>query len=359
MTRRIMMNRYLAALIVVAFLCSSALVITPHVVGQTLDVSLATVRLHRTATVSRNDYRSRVRLVEEQTGRTLTDTQRKQLLDAMIDAELMLQDAEELSVRIRDQDIEGSLEQQRTLISQQSGQQVSERQFRELIEGQTGLTWAEYRKQVRERLVQEAYVLRTKRELFAAIKEPSDDEVRSFYEQNATQFTNPAIAHVEFLLLRTDNISESQANERQEKANQLLRTIGKSDAEFESQKQLSLDDPSFSANEALLLRENRQQAEIYGAAFMKKAFQLEGGEIAPTVVESRLGYHIMRVIEKRNPKVLLLADPILPGQQTTVKNQIQNQLLVQRQQAVLQQAVREVIADLRTRADINTFPDRL
>lgn len=329
------------------------------ITSQALDASLATVRLHKTSTISRNEHRNRVELVEAQTGRSLSDEQKLQLLDAMIDAELMLQDAMNVDIRVREQEIDASLEQQRTLLSRQSGQPISEGQFKELIEQQTGLQWNIYRQQVKERLLQESYVLRAKRELFAAIKEPTDSAVRTFYEQNATQFTNPAIVHVEFLLLRTDNVSQAEASARNARATEILRTIGGSSSEFESQKQGSLDDPSFSANEIILLRENRQQLDIYGAAFMRQVFELEERKIAPTVVESKLGYHIIRVIDKREPKILLLSDPILPGQTVTVQSQIRNQLLVQKQQEVLQKAVREVIADLRNRADIKTFPDRL
>lgn len=347
----------LKRIMAVTLLCVS-IALPLSVSSQALDRSLATVRLHTTANVSRNEYRLRLALVEEQSSQKLTRSQQEQLLDAMIDAELILQDAKKLNIRVRDQDIDSSIEQQRAVLSQQTGQPISERQLRDLIEEQTGLDWTAYQQQVRNRLIQEMYVLRVKRELFSSVKEPADAEVKRFYEQNATQFTNPAIVHMEFLLLRIDNVSESEAKARETKARALHRTATASTDAFEGQKRASLDDPTVSATEVILLRENRQQARLYGPAFIREAFDLEEG-FAPSVVESKLGYHVIRVLDTRSPKVLLLGDPILPGQSVTVSDQIRNRLLLERQQAVLQQAVQEAVSDLRARAEIKTFLDRL
>ena len=329
------------------------------VAAQQLDRTLATVRLHNTANISRNEYRRRLSLVEQQTARKLNDAQQKQLLDAMIDAELIMQDAKQLNIRARDQEVDDSIEQQRGLLAQQSGQPVSEQQFRNLIQEQTGIGWEEYRTQVQDRLIQEKYVLRVKRDLFASIKEPTDNEVRTFYEQNATQFTNPAIAHIEFLLLRTDNVSQAESDRLKTRARQLQRAATRSVSAFEEQKSASLNDTDVRATETILLRDNRQQADIYGPAFVRQVFELKDGAFAPAVLESKVGFHVLRVIERRKPKVLLLNDPILPGQSITVKSQIRNRLLLQQQQETLQQAVQETISDLRARAEIKTFLDRI
>ena len=206
--------------------------------GQTLDRSLATVRLHRTGSISRNEYLYRVELLEEQTNRTLTQDQKEQLLDAMINAELLMQDAENINIRVRDDEIATNIEQQQRLLAQQSGQQITERQFRNIIEEQTNISWDEYQEQVKNRLIQEKYVLRVKRELFASLKRTQcEADVESFYDQNATQFTNPSIVHLEFLLVRTDNVSEVDREVRRKKAQDLYLAATKSLSAFEEEKQ--------------------------------------------------------------------------------------------------------------------------
>jgi len=222
------------------------------------------VRLHHTANISRNKYLQRVELLEEQTNRALTQSQKEQLLDAMINAELIMQDAENINVRVRDEEVEENIAQQRELLARQSGQSISEQQFRNLIEEQTKIQWEDYKEQVLNRLIQEKYVLRVKRQLFTSIREPTESEIEAFYEQNATQFTNPSIVHLDFLLVSTNNISEEDREARKEKASEVHRLATRSGSAFEEQKSASLDDALVIAGEVILLRDNEQQAETYG-----------------------------------------------------------------------------------------------
>ena len=92
---------------------------------------------------------------------------------------------------------------------------------------------------------------------------------------------------------------------------------------------------------------------------LRRRLHSQKDQFASSILESNLGYHVVRVIDKRAPKVLLLDDPILPGQSTTVRNQIRNRLLLEKQQETLQQAVQEAVNDLRERAEINTFVERI
>ncbi len=323
--------------------------------AQELDRTVAVIRLHETTNISRSELRRRTSLLEEQVGRPLSESETDQLLEAMVSAELLKMEAEKLSIRVTDSEIDRTISQQRQILAQQNNQPIESDQFRRIIEEQTNIGWDDYREQIKNRLVQEKYIFQTNRELFSAIRPPTSEEIENYYDSNATQFTNPAIVHVQFLLIPTRNVSDSERESRRSEANELLQSSTASLAAFEQARKNSLDQPNITAGEVLLLRGNDTQGELYGNAFVNSLFELEGENFVPRIIESRLGFHVVRVIDRRAPKILDLDDPVLPGQSTTVRDQVSNRLLLEKQQEVLRQAVSDSLEDLRERADVTIY----
>ena len=327
--------------------------------SQELDRTVAIVRLHQTVNISRNELRRRTSLLEEQLDRDLTRSETDQLLDAMVSAELLKQDAEKMSITVSDTDINRSITQQRELLGQQARREISQTEFRRLIEEQTKIAWNDYREQVKNRLIQEKYIFRAKGDLLSSIQEPTAREMENYYDRNATEFTNPAIVQIQFLLVSTQNISDSERRRRRSLAEDLLKDATKSVSAFDRARQDSLDNPNVDATEVLILRDNELQSQAYGSAFINAIFALSNNSFGKDVIESKLGYHIVRVIDKRAPKVLLLDDPVLPGQNITVRDQVRNLLLLEKQQDTIRQAVAESLDELRNQADIQLFPNNI
>jgi parvulin-like peptidyl-prolyl isomerase len=199
-----------------------------------------------------------------------------------------------------------------------------------------------------------------KRSVLEDIGAPSEQEIRSFYEDNATRFTNPAMVRFQHLFVDTRNLSDDEIEEKRERARELYRAIEQGEKSFDQLLDESLDDPSFSGGDfGYLMRESQQDRNLLGQDFIQSVFALEEGQMSDGLLESNVGFHIVRVTNRRQPRVLALNDPLLPGQSTTVRDQIRNYLLANQQQRAFQQALQEVVSDLREDAEITVYEENL
>ncbi len=330
------------------------LIPTASVSTQILDQPVAVVRLTETVNVGQRELRRQVELLERQLGRDLTAENRRELLDAQIAEVLLSQAAERENVRVTQEEVDQAIAQQKAAL----GRPVTDDQFRELVVRESGIPWDEYQQEVRERLIQERYILEKKRSVIQDVTPPTEAEIERFYEENATQFSNPAMVRFSHLFVDTRNLSNQEKQERRERAEELYRRIRSGAASFEDLIEESLDDATFSGGDfGYLLRQDPQSQRLLGADFVEGVFSVEEGQVSNGVLESNVGFHIVKIVNKRRPRILELSDPVLPGQNTTVRDQIRNYLLNSRQQRAFQRAIQEVVDELREEAEITVFEE--
>lgn len=323
--------------------------------AQILDKPVAIVRLTETVNIGQRELRNQVQLLEQQLGRQLSEAQRREVLDAQIGEILISQAAARQNIRVTEEEINRAIQTQR----QSLGQPVSDSQFRQFIQEQLDLTWEEYVQQITDRLIQEKFVVENKRQMINEVEPPQQNAVRAFYEENATQFTNPAMVRFNQLFFDTRNRSEAQVAAARQRANELRQALRSGQSSFQELMNASLDDASYSGGDfGFLLRNDPQARSLLGRRFVESVFSLDEGEVS-TVIESNIGFHIVEITNRRSPRVLSLNDPILPGQSVTVRDQIENYLMGQQQQRNFQRAVEEVMEELREEAEVELFEQNL
>lgn len=324
--------------------------------AQILDQPVAVVRLTETVNIGQRELRQQARLLEQQLGRELTLENRKELLEAQIAEVLLKQAARRENIRVTDSEINQAISQQR----QSLGQPVSDDQFRRIVEQQMGLGWSEYRDQIRERLLQEKYVLEKRRSLLESASAPTDREIRSFYEDNATQFTNPTMVRFKHVFIDTRNLAGDQKAQRRRLADDLLRSVRNGAKTMDQLIDESDDDARFAGGDfGYLVRQESQQSQVLGRSFVNAVFDMEEGQIAREVLESHVGYHIVQVTHRRSARLLQLDDPVFPGQSVTVRDQIRNYLAADSQQRAFERAINEVVDELRAEAEVTVYEDNL
>jgi hypothetical protein len=156
----------------------------------------------------------------------------------------------------------------------------------------------------------------------------------------------------------TRQSSQSEIEEQRETIEQLYQDIASGSESFDELVDSAVDDASYSAGDfGYLMRQDAANRQLLGRDFIDEVFSLDEGALSDGILESNVGFHIVRVRNKRRARILDLEDPILPGENITVRDQIRNFLVSNEQQRAFQQALDEVVQDLRDRADIQIYDE--
>ncbi|HID96449.1 MAG TPA: hypothetical protein EYP53_10410 [Candidatus Latescibacteria bacterium] len=215
---------------------------------------------------------------------------KKELLEAMINDRVLLIKAKRDSIVIKDREINDALNEELERIKGQfSSPQEYERQLK-----REGLTERELRKRYREEI--KNYLLKQK--VMASLAQGitvSRREVVDFFRANADSLPRqPEMVNISHILLKP-SVDREQAYQR---IQQLLERI-RSGEDFDMLAQEYSEDPG-SAGEGGDLGWFTRGTML--PEFEEVAFSLEPGQISD-VVETDLGYHIIKVEEKDGDKV--------------------------------------------------------
>ncbi|MFW5800880.1 MAG: peptidyl-prolyl cis-trans isomerase [Spirochaeta sp.] len=323
--------------------------------AQVLDTPVATVRLTETSVISQRQLREDVRVFEQQLRQSLSEQQRREVLDAKINEILLKQGAQRENIQVTDSEVNSAINQQRS----QLGAQVSDAQFRQLVENQTGMNYEQYRQEIRNTLIQQRFVAQEKQDIFDQLEEPSDDEIQSVYEENETSFINPSMRGFTHIFFDTRNADDEKADELRQRADSLYREIRNGDRTFQQAVNYANDSNDIQAGDFGYIQRGDEQAQnLLGQDFIDAVFRLEVEQVS-RVIESNLGYHIVRVTDSRSPRLLGLEDPVYPGQSLTVRQHISQYIMQEEQQGLLERALEELVSELRDEADISVFEENL
>ena len=327
--------------------------------AQVLDQPVAIVRLTETVNIGLREIEGQLAVFEQQLGRELEAGEKQQILDALINDELLLQAAGRASVRVTQEEIQNYLSVQRQQWSQALGEMLTEEQFRRQVEQQTGESWSQFVSDVTDELIKLKYVREQKADVFQSLGGVTEAEVRDFYDEQETSFTNPAMVSFRHVYADLSGKSDEERTRARELLERYRQQIRNGSLTFEELERRALDDASISVdNFGYLMRNDARSQQLLGRAFIQTMFGLDEGEVGG-VYESNVALHIVFVTDKRSARILGLDDPILPGQNITVRQQIRSQLAAQKEQQALARAVEGVVADLRDEAEVTVYDQNL
>ena len=337
-----------------------SLLISTVVYADILSKPLASVNLIRPELVSSFDIDQKIEQYNKQllnSGMPIQNISRTDMLESIISSILIAQAAEKSGLSISDIDINRVIQAQKKSAEGQLGQKISDEQFKQLIIRQTASTWELYLSGIKEQLLQQTYITQNKKSLFENIKVPGKNEIENKYNENLQYFFNPEYVRVSmiFIPVLNKNVEESDlAKKKLEKAYLELKNGS-----------ISFDDAvlTYSEEESMkyrggdigyIGRDNRNLKLQLGDDFFNKLFKLDLNAISE-VLESNSGYHVVKITEKIEPKLLTLDDQITPDNPLLVKDYIKDGILQENQQKVLSLALQEINSDLREQAEIIYF----
>jgi parvulin-like peptidyl-prolyl isomerase len=306
----------------------------------------AIVRLTKSEPITVKQYRTEVERYEKQAGRVLSASERRQVLDVMINEKLAIQAAERDKITITDNEVNQQLQALKDQMRQSIGRAPTDAEFGTAIRNETGLELPAFREQLKRQLLVQKYLMEKKKDSFNNLKTPTNEEIQNTYNLMKAQLVRPETVRFSMIQVSfTDAASQVKAKET---ADRLAREIGGDAAKFdEAVIKGQVPNSGYQAGDGGYLPRNTQAQQIVGAEFMNTAFTLKQGEVS-RLMENAKSYQIIKITETYGQKNLELDDIFQLGTRMTVRDYIGNSLLQERQETLIQQATQELVTELRT-----------
>jgi peptidyl-prolyl cis-trans isomerase C len=211
---------------------------------------------------------------------------KKQILEQMITTELLLQESQKVKMKDLDTQIDEKIKELKSGFPEEG-------EFETAL-SQQGMSVADLRAKLSDS-VRINHLMETKVPSGPGV---SDEEIKAFYKANEEKFVEPEMVKASHILVRVDPGADTATREAARKKSEALLKRLRGGEDFSEVAKANSDDPSVSENGGSLGFFARQQMV---PQFSDAAFALKPGELSD-VVESPVGFHIIRAEEKKPEK---------------------------------------------------------
>ena len=320
------------------------------------DMAVATVRYKKTEPVSGRQLNETIELLEQQQGRKLTEEERKDILEKMIDQILVLQAAEaDRTITVTDAEVETAGIR---LISQQlmvqgalpEGAVLTDKvQYKQIVESQ-GITLKEYEDTIRKQLLTEKYITSSNKDVFQSIGSASEAEINAEYQRRTAEFAISDSVWFNHIFFNTMNATPQEIQEKQSKAQDVYRQLVNTSTTFADLVASESEDEVSKARGGQigpLMLGDPTAEQLYGTDFIDSVFALRVKDTSK-VLKSNVGYHILQITEKKAAQLLPKEDPEVRSylEQIIYARKFQNELLT---------ISNAIVSELRSKSTINYF----
>jgi len=318
----------------------------------------AIINLTRTEPITVRQLRGEVTRLETSRGRALTQAERLQVLDLMINERLALQAAERDRIIVTENEVNQHMQQLRGSMVQQLGRQPTDAEFAQAVMNESGLDVPAFRENLRKQMIVQKFLMSKKGELLNSVRAPTEDEVVAEYNLLRAQLVRPQTVRFSMIQVPYGPDSASRTRAR-ELANRLVQEIGTNPSRFDEVAARSVAPNSgYQAGDAGYLPLNPEARNVVGQNFLTVAFSLTQGQVSG-LIEGLQGFQIIKVTENYAERSLQLDDIFQLGMRVTVREYISQALFAQRQQTILAQASQELVTELRAGRSFQIFENNV
>jgi len=313
----------------------------------------ATVNLIRNKVITVDELEKRAKELGATADQTL------EVLNVMINDEVFMQGAERDGIKVSAAELDGIYSQYRSTIESQIGRSLTPEEYEEFAKQQSGSV-ENFKEQLKEQYIVQAYLMQVKGdELNGGNYMPTDAQIKNFYRAHQTDFVQPENVRFAHIVKAKSESTDAAVAEKENKASKetmesVKKRIDSGEITFEQAVQDYTDDEESKATageKGWLTSDNTGVREGWGDEFVDTVLGLQVGKVSD-VIESKIGYHIVRIGLHNDAKLLTINDRLDPSQSTTVYDYIQAGLAQQNANQAMSDALNEMISDLRSQARI-------
>lgn len=205
---------------------------------------------------------------------------KKRVIESLVSAELMTQEAEKKNIKVTDEEIEKQIQ---NIVSRLGGEQKLAAQLKI-----SNLTPADFRKKIYQQIAMRKLVAQE----FAADIKITEEEMKTYYEEHPSEFKSPEkvkMGHIQ-VIVGTDANEEKHAAAKK-KIKEAWSRAKKGEDFAELAKEYSEGPSSAKGGDLGWVAKSNMLPE-----FEKVAFSLKPGQISE-IFATKYGYHIIKVYE--------------------------------------------------------------
>jgi len=298
----------IAALLVLAS-CGSASKASADVVARVNGKDITTAQLEK-------QFQNRLNGAEQPPSAEEAQDLKLQVLNQLINDQILLEMASTAGLSATDAEVDVKFNEFKN--------QYTEEKFKDLLKEQK-MTIDDIRNELRKSITIDKLV---NKEITSKIS-VADAEIKNFYEKNKESFNLPESYHIAHILvtpvadpdLRNGKSDDAKSpDEARQKAARLLREV-QGGRDFATVAKESSEDPSSGPNGGDLNFQPLQAIENIDPRLAQAVQKMRAGETFPQVIETRFGFHILKLMEKDAGGQKDLSDPRV---QTQVRQAIFN-----------------------------------
>ncbi|MBN1646435.1 MAG: peptidylprolyl isomerase [Spirochaetales bacterium] len=322
-----------------------------------IDQPVASIFLTKNEFITSMQVQEKMQLLQsfgKQAGVNVNELTKKKVLDSIIDEMLLYQAAERDGVKITENELSKMVQSNKESVEKQLNSPITDEQFKQLIKQQAGLSWEEYRKNIEQQYIQQTYIVQAKKDVLEAIPQPTEAEIQASFDSNAQNLVNPKFVKLYHIYVSTLNLDSEGKTKAKENINNIHNMLKQGKQSFEKIAEQYSEDTTTKYKQGLIgyVAINDANAKnTFGADTFKEIFNMQSGEVKG-ILESPSGFHIFKITDVVPAKMLSLDDNVRPDSKTTVREYLKATLFQDRQQKAIQQAVLDLIQELRDKAEI-------
>jgi len=253
---------------------------------------------------------------------------RKMVLEQLIDRELLYQQSLKKGISIKDTEVNEQIDQ----IKQRY---PNEQAFKESM-AEDHLTEATLKSKLEMNLAVQKFVEKE----FGGTPEVSEAEAKAFYERNPQYFTQPEVIRVSEIVIKVDPKADAaKKQDARKKVEDIQKKIQKGEDFAALAKEFSQGPSAPQGGDLGIVPRGRMPKALDDAAFSLKPGEVSG------VVETEVGFHLIKVHEKTPEKVVPFKE---------VEERIRQHLSNQK----LKQKVDEYLNEMKKTAKIERIPPK-
>ena len=291
----------LAGLLVTAS-CGTASKASADVVARVNNKDITTAQLEK-------QFQNRLNGAEQPPSPEEAQDLKLQVLNQMINDQILLELASASSLSATDAEVDVKFNEFKS--------QYTEEKFKDLLKEQK-MTIDDIRNELRKSITIDKLV---NKEITSKIS-VTDAEIKNFYEKNRESFNLPESYHIAHVLVtpvadpelrNAKNDDAKSPDEARQKAARLLKEI-QGGKDFATVAKESSEDPSSGPNGGDLKFQSLQALEQIDPRLAQAVQKMRAGETYPQVIETRFGFHIVKLFEKDAGGQKELSDPRVQAQ---------------------------------------------